>query len=51
MMSALNCKASDRGFKRTEILAWSDNNVKPRLNEVRIEDFEFEVIVSQVRGE
>ena len=50
-MSALNCKAGDRGFKRTEILAWSGNNVKPRLYEVRIEDFEFEVIFSQVRGE
>ena len=50
-MSALNCKAGDRGFKRTEILAWSDNNVKPRLYEVCIEYFEFAVIFSQVRGE
>jgi hypothetical protein len=27
MMSALNCKAGGRGFKRTEILAWSDSNI------------------------
>ena len=50
-MKALDFKAGDRGFKRTEILAWSDSNIKPRLYEVRVEDFEFEVIFSQVWGE